>query len=168
MTNDDNHVANGICPSPSGEVRWGLMLIFWVTCSFPLGRLGWVILRGRLGGGWSSLAEMIGIVTCSFPLGRSGWVWRLGWVLEREGADSKTPCPIWIKSNEDTGRCHLLREWTTVQNGLVADIDFTCLPPSCRLRCKYLVGVLESLSGSCSCLLVFLSSYRHMHCLYLP
>ena len=94
----------------------------------------------------SNLFLPFGKVRMGCPLGR------LGWVLEREGADSKTPCPIWIKSNEDTGRCHLLREWTTVQNGLVADIDFTCLPPSCRLRCKCLVGVSESLSGSCSCL----------------
>ncbi len=49
MTNDDNHVAKGICPSPSGEVRWGLTAIIGVISSFPLGRLGWVILR--LGGG---------------------------------------------------------------------------------------------------------------------
>ena len=39
MTNDDNHVANGICPSPTGEARWGLMTIGGVTCSFPWGRL---------------------------------------------------------------------------------------------------------------------------------
>ena len=31
MTNDDNHVAKGICPSPSGEVRWGLMTILRVV-----------------------------------------------------------------------------------------------------------------------------------------
>ena len=30
MTNDDNHVANGICPSPSGEARWGLMAVYGV------------------------------------------------------------------------------------------------------------------------------------------
>ena len=41
-------------------------------------------LRGRLGGGWCSLAELIcwslwqSRVTYSFPLGRVGWVWRLG------------------------------------------------------------------------------------------
>ena len=94
-------------------------------------------------------------VRMGYLLGRLGWVilWRrLGWVLEREGAEDNAPCPIWIKSNEDTGRCHLHREWTTIQNGLIADIAFTCLPPSCRLRCKCLVGVSESLSGSCSCL----------------
>ena len=47
----NNNIANGICPSPSGEVRWGLMTIGRVTYSFPWGRSGWVILRGRLGGG---------------------------------------------------------------------------------------------------------------------
>ena len=47
----NNNIANGICPSPSGEVKWGLMTIGRVTCSFPWGRSGWVILRGRLGGG---------------------------------------------------------------------------------------------------------------------
>ena len=31
-----------ICPSPSGEARWGLSSIAGVICSFPLGRLGWV------------------------------------------------------------------------------------------------------------------------------
>ena len=25
MFTDDNQIANGICPSPTGEVRWGLM-----------------------------------------------------------------------------------------------------------------------------------------------
>ena len=53
----NNNIANGICPSPSGEVRWGLMTIGRVTCSFPWGRSGWVILRGRLGGGWCRYAE---------------------------------------------------------------------------------------------------------------
>ena len=53
----NNNIANGICPSPSGEVRWGLMTICRVTCSFPLGRSGWVILRGRLGGGCCRYAE---------------------------------------------------------------------------------------------------------------
>ena len=38
----NNQIANGICPSPSGEVRWGLKSVCEVTCSFPLGRLGWV------------------------------------------------------------------------------------------------------------------------------
>ena len=47
----NNNIANGICPSPSGEVRWGLMTIGRVTCSFPWGRSGWVVLRGRLDGG---------------------------------------------------------------------------------------------------------------------
>ena len=47
----NNNIANGICPSPSGEVRWGLMTIGRVTCPFPWGRSGWVILRGRLDGG---------------------------------------------------------------------------------------------------------------------
>ena len=58
MGADDNILGNKFLPFgkarmgyPSGEVRWGLMAIFRVTSSFPLGRLGWVILRGRLGGG---------------------------------------------------------------------------------------------------------------------
>ena len=51
-------------------------------------------------------------VRMGYPLGR------LGWVLEREVADSKTPCPIWIKSNEDTGRCHLHREWILLKTVL--------------------------------------------------
>ena len=25
MTTNDSHAVNGICPSPSGEARWGLM-----------------------------------------------------------------------------------------------------------------------------------------------
>ena len=37
---------NSICPSPSGEARWGLIWLAEiscrVTCSFPWGRLGWV------------------------------------------------------------------------------------------------------------------------------
>ena len=37
-----NNTNHGISPSPSGEARWGLKPIFGVTCSFPLGRLGWV------------------------------------------------------------------------------------------------------------------------------
>ena len=47
----NNNIAKGICPSPSGEVRWGLKISCRETCSFPWGRSGWVILRGRLGGG---------------------------------------------------------------------------------------------------------------------
>ena len=34
--------ANGICPSPSGEARWGLKSVSRVTSSFSWGRLGWV------------------------------------------------------------------------------------------------------------------------------
>ena len=60
--------SNSNCPSPSGEVRWGLKFIGWIdwlksltkqsNLFLPLGkvrmglRLGWVIIRGRLGGGW--------------------------------------------------------------------------------------------------------------------
>ena len=35
MTTDENHVAKGIRPSPSGEARWGLMTIYRVTSLFP-------------------------------------------------------------------------------------------------------------------------------------
>ena len=38
--------SNRSCPSPTGEARWGLESRCRVTCSFPLGRSGWVILRG--------------------------------------------------------------------------------------------------------------------------
>ena len=61
----------------------------------------------------SNLFLPFGKVRMGCPLGR------LGWVLEREGADSKTPCPIWIKSNEDTGRCHLHREWILLKTVLL-------------------------------------------------
>ena len=37
-----NQTVNGICPSPSGEARWGLMTVCGVTSFFPLGRSGWV------------------------------------------------------------------------------------------------------------------------------
>ena len=40
----DNQTTDGICPSPSGEVRWGLMSIAGVNSPFPWGRLGWVAL----------------------------------------------------------------------------------------------------------------------------
>ena len=45
MTTDDSQTAKSICPSPTGEDRWGLVAGSRVTCSFPWGRLGWVTLR---------------------------------------------------------------------------------------------------------------------------
>ena len=58
MTTNDYHAVKGICPSPSGEVRWGLKFIRRsnlflpfgkARMGCPLGRLGWVIPLGRLG-----------------------------------------------------------------------------------------------------------------------
>ena len=45
MITDNSQTAKGICPSPTGEDRWGLMAVSRVTCSFPWGRLGWVVLK---------------------------------------------------------------------------------------------------------------------------
>ena len=45
------------CISPSGENERGLKISCRVTCPFPWGRSGWVILRGRLGVGWCRYAE---------------------------------------------------------------------------------------------------------------
>ena len=40
VSTDDNITYKGICPSPTGEDRWGLMAISGVTCSFHWGRDG--------------------------------------------------------------------------------------------------------------------------------
>ena len=39
MITDNSQTAKGICPSPTGEDRWGLMAVSRVTCSFPLGEV---------------------------------------------------------------------------------------------------------------------------------
>ena len=69
MTTNDYHAVKGICPSPSGEVRWGLKFIRRSNLFLPFGkaRMGYPFGKARMG--------------C--PLGRLGWVipWgRLGWV----------------------------------------------------------------------------------------
>ena len=71
MGADDNILSNKFLPFgkarmgyPSGEARWGLMTIGRVTCSFPLGRSGWVILRGRLSGGVIRGTHYISIPNC--------------------------------------------------------------------------------------------------------
>ena len=65
---DNNYIANGICPSPTGEARWRLMSLAEevfdktkVTSLSPTGENE----RGL---------KFIGRVTCSFPWGRLGWV----------------------------------------------------------------------------------------------
>ena len=70
-----------ICPSPTGEVRWGLMFIGWIDLlksltkqsnlflPFGKGRMG---LEARWGLIWLTVISCR--VTCPFPLGRLGWV----------------------------------------------------------------------------------------------
>ena len=61
MTTNDYHAVKGICPSPSGEVRWGLKFIRRSNLFLPFGkaRMGYPFGKARMG--------------CS--LGRLGWVY---------------------------------------------------------------------------------------------
>ena len=59
---------------PTGEVRWGLMFSCRVTCSFPLGRSGWVILWEGQDGLSFGKVRMGLKVRMGYPLGRLGWV----------------------------------------------------------------------------------------------
>ena len=52
MFTDDNQIANGICPSPTGEARWGLMAIGGVILIlYCAAGLSWFIACMLLRGG---------------------------------------------------------------------------------------------------------------------
>ncbi len=51
MTTNDYHAVKGICPSPSGEARWGLKFIRRSNLFLPLGkvRMGYPTGKVRMG-----------------------------------------------------------------------------------------------------------------------
>ena len=51
MTTNDYHAVKGICPSPSGEVRWGLKFIRRSNLFLPFGkaRMGCPFGKVRMG-----------------------------------------------------------------------------------------------------------------------
>ena len=63
MFTDDNQIANGICPSPTGEARWGLMTIGGVILIiYCAAGLSW-FLSERHQGGYPGFLSYIKVVT---------------------------------------------------------------------------------------------------------
>ena len=65
MTTNDYHAVKGICPSPSGEVRWGLKFIRRSNLFLPFGkvRMGYPFGKARMG-------YPFGKVRMGYPFGK--------------------------------------------------------------------------------------------------
>ena len=71
---DNNYIANGICPSPTGEARWGLMSFSHSNQFLPLGkaRMGYPSGEARWG-----LKSIGGVIIKNFMRSRFILVYRL-------------------------------------------------------------------------------------------
>ena len=69
MFTDDNQIANGICPSPTGEVRWGLMFIGRIDLLKSLTKQSNLFLPfGKVRMGYPSGEDRWGLEVCGLAI----------------------------------------------------------------------------------------------------